>query len=347
MKAYSRNIFIFEYFSAGGMAGTDVARTAAPIGQSILQAVVREFSRLQGCRTMTCLAPGMRAPHAHEVLDTSPDASSGASDNWEAAFDTLAERADATMVIAPERKGCLAELSRRALEAGSLLLGSSPEGILAASDKAACAALLAGAGVPVPETITATPGTLEAAAGAMGFPLVVKPVTGQACEGVSLVTERAGLGRAVELLGGRGRMLLQRYHPGVHASASLLVSASDVTPLCLNEQRVIPGAPFVYAGGSTPLEHPQAKRALHTAAHAVRQLSGLAGFVGVDMVLQDEGCVVIEVNPRVTNAFTGVSRSLDLNLAEAILRAVADDEPPVGVGPGRRVIFGKEGEHHG
>ncbi|OIQ51537.1 Carbamoyl-phosphate synthase large chain [Pseudodesulfovibrio hydrargyri] len=329
------NLFVFEYFSAGAMAGTPLAASATPEGQAMLNALLRDFTVLPGCRTMTCLAPGMLVPHAHEVAVVSGD--------WEASFDDLAGRADYALVIAPEAGGRLADLSRRAQGAGARLLGSSPESILAASDKGECARLFRQAGIPAPETVPVTRETVGAAAREMGFPVVVKPASGQDCDGVSLVAGPEDLDRALALLEGREDWLLQRYQPGVNASASILVCGNDVTPLSLNGQRIEPGIPFAYKGGSTPLDHPQSEAALDLAARAARLFPGLAGFVGLDMVLTDDGCMVIEINPRVTVAYSGVSRSLDANLAEAILNAAAHGVLPERFGPGRRVEFDKGG----
>jgi hypothetical protein len=329
------NLFVFEYFSAGAMAGTPLAASAVPEGQAMLNALLRDFTMLPGCRTMTCLAPGMLVPYADEVVVV--------SGNWQAAFDELAARADYALVIAPEADGCLADLSRRASAAGAKLLGSSPESILAASDKGACARLFSEAGIPAPETVAVTREAVGAAAREMGFPVVLKPVSGQDCDGVSLVSGPKDLDRALALLNGRESWLLQRYQAGVNASASILVCGSDVTPLSLNEQRIEPGIPFAYKGGSTPLEHPQSEAALDLAARAAGLFPGLAGFVGLDMVLTDDGCMVIEVNPRVTVAYSGVSRSLDANLAEAILNAAVHGVLPGRFGTGRRIEFDKGG----
>lgn len=330
-------VFVFEFFSAGAMAGTAVAMSAAPEGQAMLSAVLRDLSRLDGCRTVTCLGPGMRAPHADEAV--------AASDDWEAVFDSLISRVDYAMIIAPEADGCLARLSEKALAAGTVLMGSSPAAVRTASDKAACSRLFLEAGVASPETVPTTREALASMVEDLGYPVVIKPPSGQDCDGVSLVSERGELDRALCLLNGRETMLLQRYHPGVHASASILVCGSDVTPLCMNEQRVTPGQPFVYMGGATPLAHPLSGRAMELAVKAVGLIPGLNGFVGVDMVLKNDACLVIEINPRVTVAYAGVSRSLDINLAEAILEACAHGVLPQRLGPGRRVEFGKDGRN--
>lgn len=329
------HVFIFEFFSAGAMAGTEVAASATPEGQAMLNALLRDFSALDDWRTVTCLAPGLRAEHADEIVAVSGD--------WEAAFHKLASRVDYALVIAPEDDGWLAELSRRAVDAGAVLLGCSPEAVAMASDKGNCARLFRQAGIASPETVRATRQTVARAAADLGLPVVVKPVSGQDCDGVSLVEGPADLARALELLGDRESMLVQRYHPGVAASVSILVCGGDVTPLSLNGQRIKPGQPFTYNGGSTPLAHPRAGEAVASAVKAVRLIPGLHGFVGVDMVLTDGECLVIEINPRVTVAYAGVSRSLDINPAQAIMEATVHGVLPEKTGRARRVVFDKGG----
>ena len=56
-------------------------------------------------------------------------------------------------------------------------------------------------------------------------------------------------------------------------------------------------------------------------AATVRALPGLGGFVGIDVVWNEvRGPVVIEVNPRVTSAYVGLSERLGRNLARDVLR---------------------------
>jgi predicted ATP-grasp superfamily ATP-dependent carboligase len=52
-----------------------------------------------------------------------------------------------------------------------------------------------------------------------------------------------------------------------------------------------------------------------------KAIPGLRGFVGIDLVWHPRcGPVVIEVNPRVTCAYVGLSASLGRNLAAELLR---------------------------
>jgi len=64
-------------------------------------------------------------------------------------------------------------------------------------------------------------------------------------------------------------------------------------------------------------------RMLGTLAQRVTQaLPGLRGFVGIDVVWHpSRGPVVIEVNPRLTVAYAGLSEALGGNLSRRLLAA--------------------------
>jgi predicted ATP-grasp superfamily ATP-dependent carboligase len=69
--------------------------------------------------------------------------------------------------------------------------------------------------------------------------------------------------------------------------------------------------------------HSDEGHALDTLAQRVaRAIPGLRGFVGIDVVWHPQrGPVVIEVNPRLTVAYAGLSAALGGNLASALLAA--------------------------
>ena len=275
---------------------------------------------------------------AGEVLTISPQ-------DHPAAFADMLARCDAALLIAPETGGLLARLSRQAQQAGVLLLGSHPEAIAVAGDKWACDWRLRRAGLLLPDTLKTGLGQIREEAQVLGYPLVVKPLDGVGCEGVYKVSRRADWGTILPRLRlerGREEILLQTYLEGVHASVSLLVAAHGSLPLSLNGQDVGTGMAFDYRGGVTPLNHPAAQQAFDSAQAAVRQLPGLRGYVGVDMVLAQEQAWIIEVNPRITTAYIGLRRAIQLNLAQAIWEACANNVLPAVVHLSGRATFKKD-----
>src|SRR5262249_30885433 len=84
-----------------------------------------------------------------------------------------------------------------------------------------------------------------------------------------------------------------------------------------------------YMGGEIPLPEPLAIRAERIARRAITGIPGLVGYVGVDVVLRDDGHDwAIEINPRLTTSYIGLRALAEFTLAKAMLAAVQGNEPP-------------------
>jgi predicted ATP-grasp superfamily ATP-dependent carboligase len=163
------------------------------------------------------------------------------------------------------------------------------------------------------------------------------------------VREPAELAGALTLLHqvtSHDEIILQSFVAGVHASVSLLAAGEQSLPLSLNGQAIEVGCPFVYRGGTVPLLHPMAARALTVAQSAVRLIPGLHGYVGVDLILTRDEALLIEINPRLTTSYIGLRQVIDLNLAQAIWNARQRGALPLQVQFTGQVCFTKEQRAH-
>jgi len=332
-----RTILVHEYVTGGGYAALPQVPSLGAEGEIMLRSVLADFRSVDAARIVTTRDSRLRSSplDADETVPLSPD-------GYTEGFGALLGRVDDVLVIAPEEHGILASLSDQVLAAGAKLLGSLPEGVRAAGDKWVCHTRLQAAGLPMPQTCLADPGQARETALALGLPVVLKTIDGQGSLGVCLATDTPSLEAALRLLGQDQKLLVQRYHAGLHASVSLLVAAKGVLPLCANGQDMLPGIPFSYQGGTTPLPDPSAAGAMALAAVAAEVIPGLRGFVGVDLVFDGRQWRIIEVNPRVTVAYAGVRQIIDCNLAQAIVRACLDNELPERVTLSGQVAFGKK-----
>jgi hypothetical protein len=351
-------IFVHEFVTGGGWpetaplyqhASAHMPPASSPLtglaaeGLAMLRAVLadlRAWGRFRTLSTLDRRLQGWSLP-ADEVNILTPG-------DYAAAFPALLARAQAVLIIAPESEGILARLSAQVEARGLRLLGSSAAAVRVAADKWRCDQRFRQAGLPTPETWRLTADVAATAAPALarkvGWPLVVKPIDGVGCEGTSLVWDAATLTRALDHPRLRPELLLQRYVPGTHASVSLLVTAGEALPLSLNGQTIHMGLPCRYHGGVTPLEHPQARDALELARQAVTLIPGLKGYVGVDLVLSDQGPTLIEINPRLTTAYIGVRQVVNVNLAQAIWQACCQNILPEQIMLSGMVSFGN-GQH--
>jgi predicted ATP-grasp superfamily ATP-dependent carboligase len=318
-------ILVHELASGGGLAGRRVPASLGREGAAMRDALIADLAAIRRHRIVTTVDPRfpLKAPPGVEVV-TLPSGNTPL-------LDSLIASADAVWLVAPETGGCLERLAARVEKLGTTLLGPGAPAIRRASDKAGLPRRLARHGVAHPMTRVLRPGAdWGMAARRIGYPVVVKPTRGAGCQGVCLARDARELGRAVEMAGrasAGGPLLLQRYVPGVAASVSLLAARGRAVALTVNAQWVRASRPFAYRGGTTPLDHPLAGRAVEAALGACRALPGLRGYVGVDVVLTDSEAVVIELNPRLTTSYLGVRAALRGNVAALALAACAGTLP--------------------
>ena len=319
-------VFVFEFFTGGGWPSGDLPEGLAAEALGMLWALLTDFRRWGMVRTMTSLDPrfeerisglNRKSLPADIVVPALPG-------NYHETYHALLQRCDAVLIIAPETDGILANLTASAELAGIPLLCSDSASAATAGNKAECNRLFGKAKLPIPQSLVSSFAAAPEMANRIGYPLVIKPVDGIGSEGVSLISTLAELPAGLALLRRATispQILLQSFVHGIHASASLLVTGGRCIPMSLNRQLIEAGLPFRYQGSQVPLICDDGNRALDLACSAVRLIPGLNGYVGVDLVLADEGPRLIEINPRLTTSYIGLRQVSQTNLAQAIWNA--------------------------
>src|SRR5205085_5922811 len=86
---------------------------------------------------------------------------------------------------------------------------------------------------------------------------------------------------------------------------------------------------FHYQGGQLPIRIDLEDRAIRLGRQSVDCVPGLAGYIGVDLILGDapDGSqdYAIEINPRLTTSYVGLRALADFNLAQAMIRVAAGE----------------------
>lgn len=299
-------IFVYEFVTGGGFwswppqsvpGGSLLAE-----GEAMLAALSRDL-RAVGHEVVTLR--DSRLPRTPDHAQ--PQLVGDAADEMRL-FRRQAASADATLVIAPETAGALAERARWADEAGATLWSPDAAWIEIAADKRRCLQRLRTAGVPTVSTwqpFSAPPWISKPADGCGSHDLQVLWCSSAAREHV----ER---GRQVEQLGG-----------GWPVSVAVLGGPAGPLALTPCEQHL--AADFTYLGGRLPLADPRwSDRARHLALRAVDAIGPFTGYVGVDLLLAGddqpaEKDMVVEVNPRLTTSYVGLSRHSHGQVAQAMI----------------------------
>jgi len=238
------------------------------------------------------------------------------------AFPELAARADYTLVIAPECGGRLEHLCREVIRVGGRLLGPSPDAVRLTADKLELASHWE-------QHRVSTPATWPLGDQPVGMSVVIKPRVGAGSQ-ATLLTVGTGLQAwPVPTVEWAGQLIAQEYIPGFAASVAFLIGPHTRTPLIPCQQLLSDDGRFQYRGGRLPITPDLADRAVRIATPAVACVSGLAGYVGVDVVLGDDGRDwAIEINPRLTTSYVGLRALARFNLTEAMFAAVSGERLP-------------------
>jgi len=333
--AWPLKILVYEHTAGGGHAGKELAGSILLEGYAMLRCLISDLSRA-GHRTVTLLDSRLR--NGSSLLQADQIITIASKSQLTEVFSKTLLSVDAAFIIAPEADGILEALVRESEESGILSLNCSADSVHRASDKALAFQAMKNVGLSLPETqiidLRHDSESWIRERVRMGFPFILKPLRGGGCEGLSLVATENELRTAVAKVKSASReplAIAQEFIHGIDASVNLIGTGGVAIPLTLNRQFIRISPPSFessYVGGLVPLEHDLADQAFEAAIRAVEAIPGLIGYVGVDMVLAEEGPYILEINPRLTTSYIGARRVLKLNLAQAIVQAATKREPP-------------------
>ncbi|MFZ3382372.1 MAG: ATP-grasp domain-containing protein [Candidatus Methanoperedens sp.] len=218
----------------------------------------------------------------------------------------LSKECDAALVIAPDE--LLGDLTR-IVENNSMNLGCPSDSVRLCADKLECTRALSHENIPVPETI----GNSEND-GEYNGDFVIKPRFGCASEGI----HRSKRGKLKE------GYIATEFIDGEHLSVSLITGKTQL-PLTVNRQLIEINNGFSYKGSVVPYHCQRNEEIIDVATRTARVL-GCRGYAGVDIVLGDKPYVV-DVNPRPTSSIIGISKVMETQIADLILKAKFGELP--------------------
>jgi len=294
------DIMVAEYAVGAGEGGTILLE-----GRAMLDVLVRSFTAAGHDVVYPTSGPVLPAGTAVETKD------------FDRSVEELSAQCDAALVVAPdELLGDLTEM----IEKNTINLGCPAGSVRLCADKLECTRILENEGIKVPATtVSGEPNVFSP-----GDRVVLKPRWGCASEDTTLTRYSC----ATMIPEG---FVATRYIEGEHLSASLVVGEDTVTlppktlPLTVNRQNINIGSRIQYDGGTVGVDTGR-NQELFRAAQRSAEALGCRGYVGVDIVLADKPWV-IDVNPRPTTSIIGISKIMEEELGELILKAHSGDLP--------------------
>ena len=306
--------FIFEFIMGGGLAGQPLPRSLGQEGAQMAKALVNDL--LAAGHGEITLARDerwtwQRAGIRQRVVrgPTGPALRAGLAD------------CDCGWLIAPETDHQLTSLTRLFEASDRLYPGCPAAAVGLAGSKSRTLAALAGAGAPVIQSSRLSDGRPPQSNSGW----VVKPDAGAGGDGCRFIADQAALAALRQDRRARD-FIIQPWAQGEQVSLSLLVYRSDFRILGCNRQYMRDRFRLRAIGVNECL--PLLPDLAPIAARIVSALPGLRGYIGVDLLHTAGGLIVLEVNPRFTTAYAGLSRSLGVNVALAILDTLRNKKLP-------------------
>ncbi|QAZ40635.1 hypothetical protein C1M51_15035 [Methylibium sp. Pch-M] len=308
----TQTLFVYEYLSGGGLDAVPGHVDAAGRGELLDAGLAMRAALLD-----ELAGPGVRYACGAGVapLPGAPGAARRPrpGDTPLGFLRREAAAHDRVWVTAPESAGLLLQLAE-AVEPARWI-GSDRAAIRLCSSKRATLAHLAARGLATP---------LAFDAGARQW--VVKPGDGAGTQDTRRHAQRAAAQADLQQRRARGASAtLEPWVDGEPLSLSLLCRDGAAELLSINRQRIaISEDGRLRDDGvlinALALDDARAPVLVRTAQAVARAIPGLRGFAGIDLVWHAQrGPVVIEVNPRLTCAFVGLSAALGRPLAAQIL----------------------------
>jgi len=327
---------VYEHVSGGGLAEKPVSPSILCEGFGMLRTVSADF---QAAGHSVTISLDSRIFAFQPPIDADRILPISTSNQYLQVLKYTSKFVDAAFIIAPESQGTLESIVSEMEDNCPKLMNSPHETISAVRCKDSLAEHARTVGLVAPHSLTLkVRGNMSEAckhiADEIGFPAIIKPLSDAGMSGLSLVKEKTelpeGIRKAAHESGGE-RFIAQEFAEGVPASVSIVTTGQKAMAMSLNKQNIqLSGgsSPSTYEGGQVPFEHTLKKEALNAAKQIVESYEGLKGYVGVDLVLSEEGPVIIEVNPRLTTSYIGVREVTDYNPAQAILEAALQHKLP-------------------
>ena len=322
-------VIVYEHVSGGGYVGQPIPPSVLSEGFGMLRCFVEDFkaaghkvtvlmdsrlSKLSPPISADCIVPVSYREDPKEYLKN------------------IAKINDAIYIIAPETGQTLQSFVELAEGTGKVPLNCESQAIERVADKAVFYETLQNLGVSPKTTVLTLDEDLVKVKltikKELCYPILLKPVDGVGCSGLSLVNEENQLDSAIAKIRAESKIgcfIAQEFIRGEAASVSLLSTGKKAIALSLNKQNVTLAGPYEvssYDGGAVPFDHWLKQEAFRVSQRVVEAFPGLKGYVGIDFVLTEHKVFVVDANPRLTTSYVGLRSVEGFNVAQALLDAV-------------------------
>ena len=317
---------VCEFITGGGFSDTTLTSSLAREGAVMRDSLLRDLAELKQYQLITMhdvrLSPSI---YANQSLAVAPG-------NFKKVFKSALKLAELVWLIAPETDGKLLEFTTLCLNAeeeekGGILLGCGYDATLIGTSKTLSFEALQAARI---NTLPAYAGEdliktefFDALMRLNIAKWVVKPEDGAGCEGIqsfdSLGDLRAWLKQENRYL----HYFAQPFQPGIAASFSMICRNGVGWLLSCNQQHIqYENSQFKLTGITINGLQSYWQRFETLARKIAKMMPDALGYVGVDVIINNDKIFVIDINPRLTSSYAGLHKAIGHNPAQIILACI-------------------------
>lgn len=271
-------------------------------------AALRDFAQICDIEILMTCDQRLAAPaEAHEVLMVNTQ-----QDVW-ALWERCISASDAILLIAPETGGVLERLTQLAERLNKMVLGSKASDVNLSGDKWLTYQSFIFHHIPTLDTYLANdlPNSMQG-------PYICKSRDGAGCNDIAYFEDIQLL--QAWLKGREHTHIIQPFQTGDAASFSMLCKNGKAYLLSCNRQHIqIDGQEFSYHGGVVNGMDAHRETFNMLAQKIAQALPGLAGYVGVDLIVHKGEYFVLEINPRLTTSYVALRQACGGNPAQMLL----------------------------
>lgn len=279
----------------------------------MLRALIADCLTITDCHIITTLDPRITLEDSGvEVIQIKN------SKDYIRQVRAMSKKVDVSWVVAPESEGILASVINALEAADCRTMNCNVETIRVTGDKLNCSRLMQKSEISTIHNLL-----YEDLARNINK-VVIKPRFGVGGEGLRICNDGK---QALDYIGEQESWVIQPYVKGEHRSLSLLCWQGAAKILSCNVQQ--------FSAHPEPRLNKCIVNAFSPSAELIalaqkigQTFPGLIGYVGVDYIETSDGCVVVEINPRLTTSYIGLARALQQNPAQLCLDVTVKDSLP-------------------
>lgn len=313
--------FVFEFITGGGLSGRELPVSLAREGDLMASALVNDLKQLPGDEIILCRderLSGLDADIQYCIV----------SQQAQATVLQAINNDDLVWLIAPETGGCLVEWAELFMQQPVQVLVSGIDSLRVCSSKFKTCEKLKQHGIPVIHTVVVGQ---PVPASENGW--IIKPDDGAGAEGVRVFSSEQQLQSFIAEIDPANWVIQPRVN-GSAMSLSMLCYDGQAKVVGCNQQEIdMDSGVITLQAVSVNAYTDKLEDLQQIASDIAMAMPGLRGYIGVDLVQTvDNNYTIVEINPRLTTAYVGLSESLGINLAAQIIETFQSGiVPPINI----------------